>query len=252
MRDIEMTAAVSFTQPTAQTFYRPCGWVSDICRTIYDLAMKIFKAIHSLFSAKEGAAPSGMTSNSTPIPTTTTTTMIPAPRNLIPFYRGLEANNNHVTLDQILSWDDGQLESVHHFIQWLFPLETSSGPNPTAPVLDSATMQVFSNDGLLKNQVLRSFRRMLTFYGLQIDEATLVITRASNFNARAAIWLTPANHNFLRITRIIQSLGLLGLPDHGRSFFIIMQDIARNEGSGMVDNVTLGYWCGAFRQIGIH
>jgi hypothetical protein len=196
--------------------------------------MKIINAIKECFNAMHNASTTG-----TPI---TTVTVISNPRNLIPFYYGIEGNDNHVTLQQILNWDDGQLESVHNYIQWLFPLGSASMYDPTAPVLDQQTIQVFCNDVLLKNQLLRSFRKMLTFYGLQMDETTHVITRAPNFNTRAAVWLTPANHNFLRITRMVHSLGLLGLPEYSIAFLTIMQDIARNEGRMTVGNDTLRHW----------
>jgi hypothetical protein len=228
------TAVSSSTQPI--TAFTPCAWVSDICQKIYDVAMKIIQAIKDCFA---GGA------NSLSVTTTTTTTMASGSRNLIAFYRGLEANNNQATLEQILNWDDNNLEQVHNYIQWLFPLETPSGPNPTAPVLDQVTIQAFRQDPALKAQVLRSFHRMLAFYGLQWNEPARVISRTPNFNARAAVWLTPANHNFLRITRMIHSLCLLGLLEQGRALLTIMEHIAGNEGAATVSPATLQFWRGA-------
>ncbi len=238
-----MATGVSFSQISYLTYYTPCDWVDDLCKIVHDLAMKVFNTIKDCFVARQNAPTTGTT-----VAVVTTITNVPNPRNIIPFYYGLEANNNNATLHQILSWDDGQLEAVHNYIQWLFPLENPSGPNPTAPVLDQATVQTFRGDALLKNQLLNSFRRMLSFYGLQMDETTRVITRAPNFSTRAAVWLTPADqnyHNFLRITRIIHSMSILGLREYGQAFLTIMQDIARNEGSATVGNDTLGYWRGA-------
>jgi hypothetical protein len=227
-----MTIGISPLQPSMQAFYcKPCEWISEICKTVHDLAMRIINRINEYFTKTTEIAVNPIT-----------TGPMTLAKNLILFYRGVEANNNQVTLDQILSWDDGQLEAVHNYIQWLFPTNHSSGPNPTAPVLDSSTIQAFRGDSFLKNQLLRSFRRMLAFYGLQMDETTRVITRASNFNARAAVWLTYNNHNFLRITRIIHSMNLLGLSEYSRAFQTIMLNIAQNEGSGTVSNDTLRYW----------
>jgi hypothetical protein len=243
-----MTMNVSSSQPSSLVYYTPCDWIcdwiKDLCKRVFDLAIKIIKAISNCFSMSPNMPCTGLTARTT-INSVMTMTNTPNPRNIISFYYGLEANNNHVTLAQILNWDDGQLEAIHNYIQWLFPLETSSGPNPTAPILDQTTIQVFRNDALLKNQLLNSFRRMLSFYGLQMNATTRAITRASNFNARAAVWLTPADrnyHNFLRITRIIHSLSILGLQEYAHAFLTIMQDIARNEGSGTVGDGTLRYW----------
>ncbi len=236
-----MVSGIAFAQPFIQTHTLSCDWINDICKAVYDLAMRIIKSICDCFGGTRSFVPSETTT------TNTRGATMQGPLNLVLFYRGLEPNNNAVTLDQILAWDDGQLESVHNYIQWLFPLTSPSAPNPTAAVLDNPTIQTFKGDPALKNQVLRSFRRMLAFYGLQMNEATKVITRAPNFNARAAVWLiNPAgHHNFLRITRIIHSMDLLGLPDYSRSFFAIMQDIERNEGRGIIGDYTLNCWRGA-------
>ena len=69
-----------------------------------------------------------------------------------------------------------------------------------------------------------------------------MITRAPNFPARTAIWLTPNNHNYLRITRIIKCLHRFGMQEYGRAFFQIMQNIAQNEGQGIIGEGTMRYW----------
>jgi len=212
-------------------------WLDRVCKAVYHLAMKILNSICNCFKSPR---------DSTPVPLTTNTNPLRAagPLNLIAFYREQEANNNGVTLQQILAWDDTRLESVHNYIQWLFPLKTVSGPNPTAPILDNSTIQTFQSNPALKNQVLRSFRRMLTFYGLQMDEGSKLISRAANFNARASVWLhqPSGHHNFLRITRILESMKLLGLNDHCTPFFNVLLDIAHHEGKDAIHATTLGYW----------
>ena len=217
------------------------NWLDRICKAIYNFAMHIFKAIRNCFG---GTEPSTSVSVTTTIDNSQRMTGSNTSLNLIAFYRGTEGNNNGVTFDQILGWDDTRLEAVHNYIQWLFPLRTVSGPNPTAPILDNQTIQTFQNDPALKNQVLRSFHRMLTFYGLQIDERTQVVSRAPNFNFRASVWLLnpSGHHNFLRITRILDSMRLLGLSNYCNPFFNVLQDIARHEGQGNIGDRTLGYW----------
>jgi hypothetical protein len=225
-----MTTAISAAPPLQSHFFL-CNCINDLCKAVYEIAMKFLKMISDCFFSSSSAA----TSLVSRVEVTVT-------NPILSFYQGLEANNNGVTLDQILNWDDGRLEAVHNYIQWLFPLTTPSGPNPTAPILDQATIQTFRNSPVFKAQMLRSFRRMLSFYGLQMNETARVISRAPNFNARAAVWLTANNHNFLRITRMLHSLQLLGLPEYGTAFFHIMHDIYSNEGQGIIDRNTLGFW----------
>ncbi len=209
-----------------------CDGISDIARSVHDYVMRIFHAIKDCIFGSPTPAPILRPSRVT----------VPGPQNLVSFYRGQRANVDGLTLDQIRAWGDGNLETVHTYIQWLFPLMTTSNYNPTAPVLDIPTMETFRNDPALKNQVLISLNRMLSFYGLQMDPVTRLITRAPNFGARAAVWITVNNHNFLRITRIIESLERLGLPEYSRSVFNIMQNIYQNEGRGIISDYALGLW----------
>lgn len=232
--------ATGITPQAPRTQSVPCSWISDACNMLHDLVMKVINAIRDCFWGSQPSAPQGAT---TPTLSSSRVTVQPS-RNLIPFYRGVEANNNGVTLVQILRWDDAQLEDIHNYIQWLFPTTIRSGPNPTAPILDAATIQTFRSDPAIKHRMLLSFRRMLAFYGLQMNEATRVISRAANFEERAAVWLySPAgHHNFLRITRILDSMSLLGLSEYSRAFLPILGDIANNEGQGIISLQTFGHW----------
>ena len=51
---------------------------------------------------------------------------MPAESALITFYRGSGTDHAGRRIDEILSWDDAALESVHDYIQWLFPLDEPS------------------------------------------------------------------------------------------------------------------------------
>ena len=87
---------------------------------------------------------------------------------------------------------------------------------------------------------------MLAFYSLEANEmGTLTLTRAAFFVERAKNWLTPSNHNHLRITRILKSLLLLGLEAEATAFFTCLADIYRVElgkaGSGISDE-TFTFW----------
>ncbi|KAH6644619.1 opioid growth factor receptor conserved region-domain-containing protein [Boeremia exigua] len=69
------------------------------------------------------------------------------------------------TQEQILAWDDSHLEHSHNYIQVLFPLPEGSPFNWSAPVIDLETMRAFRTRSELRQQLGRSFERMLTFYG---------------------------------------------------------------------------------------
>ena len=162
---------------------------------------------------------------------------------LVSFYRGEVTDSEGRRLDEIQSWEFDRLEYTHDYIQWLFPLKTRSGANPDAPALDAAQIEAFRGDAKLKERLLKSFKLMLSFYGLQCEEMAqgIHVTRSSDFRWRKRNWLNEYNHNYLRITRIIISLRLLGLESHARAFFECLDQIYAEEGD-RIGEVTYGYW----------
>ncbi len=150
---------------------------------------------------------------------------------LLEFYAGVGTDDRGRYLGEILEWPDEELESVHDYIQWLFPLTEPSGFNPRAPLLGDAAIGEFRRSAELRSNVLACFERMLRFYGFEMAEAEedCVIRRAANFSDRARVWLAPTNHNHLRITRIIKCLRLVGLDDHARTWFDALAAIYKNE-----------------------
>ena len=71
------------------------------------------------------------------------------------------------------------------------------------------------------------------------------VTRTRYFAAKATVWLSPGNHNHLRITRILRCLSLLGLEAEARAFFECLSEIYDNEQSQprpAISTETIQYW----------
>jgi Opioid growth factor receptor (OGFr) conserved region len=128
----------------------------------------------------------------------------------------------------VLRFDDASLEYTHDFIQWLFPLRERSGANPTAPRLDDATVAAFHARPDLRAALRRSYDRMLAFY--TADRR----------------WLTPGNHNHLRLTRMLISLRTLGLQDEAQTLYRFVTGLAAQHGGVTPD--TLRYWRNAMNR----
>lgn len=137
---------------------------------------------------------------------------------LVAFYRGLETDTEGRFLADILVWSDDEMEAVHDFIQWLFPLPDPSRFNPDAPLLRDEDIAAFNNDAVLQANMRKSFERILSFLGLS-SSASGEIVEGPNFRARVAdVWAMP-NHNWLRITRILRSLTLLGMKTQAKALY---------------------------------
>lgn len=131
---------------------------------------------------------------------------------LIRFYLGLAPDDRGRLLKEIQRWPDEKLEVTRDYIQWLFPLPERRGYNPNAPILDVATIRPFRSSPELQTSLRVSFLRMLLFYGFELVGAdTPRVVPSPFFDLPAENWLTSANHNHLRITRILKSLGFSGL-----------------------------------------
>jgi hypothetical protein len=167
---------------------------------------------------------------------------------IVEFYSGMSPDHRGRYLREIVEWPDDELERVHDYIQWLFPLSERSGFNTSAPVLDRETIQEFRSRPDLQRNMRASFLRMLAFYGLEIVESNpSSVRRASTVTGRSEHWLTASNHNHLRITRILKSMRILGLETEAGAFFNCLADIYRENYEGISDG-TFRFWQSAARE----
>ncbi len=154
---------------------------------------------------------------------------------ILDFYRGEKPDAAGRMIDQIWAFDNEQLEAVHNFIQWLFPLPEPSNFNLDAPLLDEETISTFRQSRELQDRLLRSLDVILNFLELKI-EGNKVIRRGDQLH-----WLTWKNHNFRRLTRIMRCLTLLGLRPFAEALRDCLTDIYVDNPT-LIDEDTMKYW----------
>jgi opioid growth factor receptor-like protein len=166
-----------------------------------------------------------------------------AESRLVGFYRGDGTDSEGRRFDEVLSWNDQLLEGVHDYIQWLFPLDEPSAFNSDAPLVTAADRAAFASNPTLAQNLRRALSRMLAFYGFQLVETDTAISveRAPTWASQSRIWLHPHNHNFLRQTRIVKSLTLLGQSELARAFGdVLVKEFER--APAVIGRTTAGYW----------
>lgn len=104
--------------------------------------------------------------------------------------------------------DYDKLEHNHNYIQWLFPLR-EQGLNFYAHELTQDEIKEFQTTREAKRRFVAAYSMMLDFYGVKLLDKNGNVTRASNWEQRFQ-HLNESQHNYLRITRILKSLGELG------------------------------------------
>ncbi|MGE3275445.1 MAG: opioid growth factor receptor-related protein [Vicinamibacterales bacterium] len=166
---------------------------------------------------------------------------------ILDFYRGQGPDDAGRTIVTVWGFDTDTLEWRHDFIQWLFPLRSRSGANPGAPTLADQDVAAFQADEALRQRLLRSFDLMLAFYGFVRDGegATTVVQPGPGFEARLREWVTPGNHNFLRISRILRSLATLGLTNESHAFLVALLHLCDGPAGTVIGPRSRQFWVDA-------
>lgn len=142
---------------------------------------------------------------------------------LILFLQGTGPDSQGRLHADILNFTDEELEEVHDYIQWLFPLREKSMAVPDSPFLESEEIvQLLRADDRVGESMREALERMKRFYG---DND---------------YWLEQGNHNHLRITRILKSATLVGLKKEALDFYNCI--LQRVESAQPVTQETLVYW----------
>ncbi|XP_023109859.2 opioid growth factor receptor-like protein 1 isoform X1 [Felis catus] len=126
-------------------------------------------------------------------------------KNKIPF------KPDGVYIEEVLNkWkgDYEKLEHNHTYIQWLFPLR-EQGLNFYAKELTTYEIEEFKKTKEAIKRFLLAYKMMLEFFGIKLVDKTGNVARAVNWQERFQ-HLNESQHNYLRITRILKSLGELG------------------------------------------
>jgi hypothetical protein len=84
---------------------------------------------------------------------------------------------------------------------------------------------------------------MLKFYGFEIaeTEGRVEVIRSADYAIKKENWISYRNHNYLRITRILTCLRLLGLEGYSRAFFECLEKVYAEE-SYEIGEESFGYW----------
>ena len=168
---------------------------------------------------------------------------------IIDFYNGSGTDHKGRSWAEIVSQTDEWLEKTHDYIQILFPLEEPSKYNVHAPVLTNEDILAFQEkDSLLGKRLKTSFFVMMMFYGFELYsggtfskyEIKFIKDRGS-FKERSKVWISRDNHNYMRITRILRSLCLLGLRPYAEAFMECLLDL-KKEFDFDIPNTTVEFW----------
>ena len=93
------------------------------------------------------------------------------------------------TLKDLWKFEASQIEHSHDVIQWLFPSDIPSKHHNQSPILTPEQVNTMWRDEIIRSSIITSS----LFFDRFLTETT-------------PDWVTPKNHNFLRITRVIRCM----------------------------------------------
>ncbi len=147
---------------------------------------------------------------------------------LTEFYAETGVDDEGRKISEIWMQNDAYFEFCHDYIQWLFPLREPSNFNPDAPLLTDEDIKIFKANPGIRHNLRNSFIRFLEFLGIQ------------NYNTYNKLMFEFPNHNWLRITRVLKSLRLLGLESEAAAFYEFLKKV--HEVDGLVTDNSFSYW----------
>lgn len=183
---------------------------------------------------------------------------------LLGYYLGCKPDNQGRTIKATWEMSDRAMEITHDYIQWLFPTKTVSLFNKNAPILTDKEISIWKGEfhnidelqsfeeinkskGLeevskvLNNNFRKSCERFFSFLGLKIDNDKIMLSYEESLYHRPHIW-SKFNHNYLRITRMLESMHLLGYKSLAHEFLNFTRYANRVYECVDISECTFNYW----------
>ena len=163
---------------------------------------------------------------------------------IVSFYLRQGGGPRGLTFDRVLQLSDQDLERRHDYIQWIFPTFQRSEAVPESPTLSVEDALELRASPEARQRAMQALVRMLTFYGMALEddpEEPTIGLSSELFRRRRQFWLTPGNHNYRRITRMLTSLQILGCALYAKALFDCLE-VCYRECGGMIGPQAMGHW----------
>lgn len=168
--------------------------------------------------------------------------------SFIAFLAGQAPDHRGRTIDDYKAFRDTDWEAQHDIIQWAFPTKTVSQYNANAPVVPED--YTFEFDLTVMNNILVLMENYLKSLGIHSTDADYTSGNILKFIHRPSkdAWIHRNNHNYKRLTRLIECLGIFGLEAFQKDLAeYLIFDFAVNW-SRAIDAETVVYWVAAWEN----
>lgn len=164
---------------------------------------------------------------------------------VLKFFRGVEDERIPRTVDQVEAFSDDDMEMYHDFIQWVYPTIQPSNLHPDAPVISEKFADMLSADKCALHNYCRTCRRYLKYLNFKCEgdgEVLLCAGKDATPEEHAKDFYQLPGHNYLRITRALNSLRETGHLKCSRRLYAALLHSLKYAPKQWVSKVTLEYW----------
>jgi len=138
------------------------------------------------------------------------------------FFQGTGSDSSQRTINDILAFNESDIESVHNFIQWVFPTSEISAYNPNAPTISNNFKHMLSEHKDAQKNFCQTCLLFLDFFGFECPK-----TNKNKLPSYKNTFLSRPRHNLLRITRVLNSLNQVGKESCSMDIFSQIKDYYR-------------------------
>lgn len=138
------------------------------------------------------------------------------------FLKGAAKNSSGLSIEDILNFNNAQIENVHDYIQLLFPLRERSKFHPNMPVLNDFEIDAIKGDKIALQNIQRSVEMMMRFY------------------ENTSHWLKENDHNLLRITRILKSTYIFFGETYSKNLYEWFLELC--DDAAFYPEVAMNFW----------
>ena len=143
--------------------------------------------------------------------------------NLVDFYRNQIPTPEGLMFSDFCQYGYEQFEADHAWIQWILPTKDRSAFNINSPLLTDEDISTFKSDSVLIGNYIYSIYRVVDFFGMTVFKNEVIWQMPGN-HKNPKWWLDHFNHNFLRMTRLLESLKYMGYDEFALSILGLLEE----------------------------
>lgn len=159
---------------------------------------------------------------------------------LLKFFRNEEDERIPHRHEDIVCFTDEMIEYCHDYIQWIFPTFKPSSANPDAPTIDYDFADKLCKDECARKNYCKSCRRFLNYMNFDCDGDCNIVD-----STRDVLFYELPAHNYLRFTRVLDSLNQRGRRECSKALYEKMFEVMnrhRNAWQIITRAESVEYW----------